>query len=587
MKQLLFGIICLLLFGTIIAMGEYYREQEVDETFAEAQERADTFPDLPAIDTSSLIPKKLIDAELTKIRETEERVNAEAAQAAAEAKAAADKLAAKQAEEEKARKVLDGRPIPSLGQATETASTAAKKASDDNDDFFAEFMDDVDDKTTSATTSVTETTTSVTKSVNNVTETVQSAQETVAATPVMVKEPIQMDEEGLPIAPVTVAMADTAESATALGQSVTGLATDASGAVSDTIGAATAVAAELPTMAARTLGPKVVVIGYHQFASGSEWGKSSHVTPESVLKRHLQIIKESGYEVIPLAQLLAALQTGAPLPPKSAVLTVDNGFNNALKIAKPNFDEYGFPWTFFVFTKLVSTGATGATWDELLVDIQEGNFDVQSQTKSHNFLTRRKGRDDKHYAEFLKKELDDSKNTIEQRLNQPVTALAYPFGNYNDEIITKAKEYGYQAMLTIVPKFVDFSQGPAGMSAIPRFIVTKESADYLESFLSDHALQATSITPRPGSVDETARPEIKLTLVPSVKLDPSTVAGSISGVGDVDVSYDEASHTVRLKPKSDLSTRAVRVQVKAKTPEGQDTGLSWYYYYGPKLMPTE
>lgn len=576
MKQILFGIIAVLLFGTIIAMGEYYREQDVDETFAEAQKRVDTFPDLPNIDTSSLIPKDLIDAELTKIRETEERVNAEAAQAAAEAKAAADKLAKQKAKEEAANKVLEGRPIPSLGGAAETAQKTTQKASDSTDDFFAEFMDDADKTTTAASTAVTETTTSVTESVNQATgaasETVQAAQETVAAVPVMVKEPIQMDEEGLPIAPVKVAMADT---------------TQAAGVVTDTLGAASAVAAELPTMAARTLGPQVAIIGYHQFASGSDWGKSSHVTPESVLKRHLKIIKDSGYEVIPLAQLLAALQTGAPLPPKAVVLTIDNGFNNALKIAKPNIDEYGFPWTFFVFTKLVSTGATGATWDELLVDIQDGNFDVQSQTKSHNFLTRRKGRDDKHYAEFLQKELEESKNTIEQRLNQPVTSLAYPFGNYNDEIIAKAKGYGYQAMFTIVPKFVDFSQGPAGMSTIPRFIVTKESADYLESFLSDHAMQATSITPRPGSVDENARPEIKLTLVPSVKLDPGTVAGSISGVSDVDVTYDEASHTVTLKPKSDLSTRAVRVQVKAKTPEGQDTGLSWYYYYGPKLMPTE
>lgn len=576
MKQLLFGIICLLVFGTILAMGEYYREQEVDETFAEAQKRVDSFPDLPNIDTSALIPKDLIEAELTKIRETEERVNAETAQAEAEAKAAAEKLAQQKAKEEAARKVLDGRPIPSLGQAAETAQKTAQKASDDTDDFFAEFMDDADKKTTSASTAVTETTTSVTESVNNVTgavtETVDAAQETVAAVPVMVKEPIQMDEDGLPIAPVKVAMANTSEAANT---------------VADTLGTASAVAAELPTMAARTLGPKVVVIGYHQFASGSEWGKSSHVTPESVLKQHLQIIKDSGYEVIPLAQLLDALKTGAPLPPKAAVLTIDNGFNNALKIAKPNFDEFGYPWTFFVFTKLVSTGATGATWDELLVDIQDSNFDVQSQTKNHNFLTRRKGRDDKHYTEFLQKELEDSKNTIEQRLNQPVTSLAYPFGNYNDEIIAKAQGYGYEAMFTIVPQFVDFSKGPAGMTTIPRFIVTKESAGYLESFLSDHAMQATSITPRPGSVDETARPDIKLTLVPSVKLDPSTVAGSISGVEDVDVSYDEASNTVTLQPKSDLSTRAVRVQVKAKTPEGQDTGLSWYYYYGPKLMPTE
>lgn len=564
MKQLLFAVVCLLVFGTIIAMGQYYKQQEIDSTFAEAESRVDSFPDLPTINSESLIPQELIEKELAKIKETEVRVSEEATAAAEQAAAASEERAPAP------KKDLD---VPTLAGSTANAVDQAATAS-------TNLLESTSESVTTTTSAVNDAAESVSETVTTTTSALEGAGTeglSPADPPVLKAEPIQMDEDGLPLKVVeatTVAMADTTQAAT-----------DAVSAVGE---AATGVASGLRSVAAEALGPRVVIIGYHQFAAGSEWGKSSHITPASVLKGHLNSIKDNGYVIVPLAQVVAALKGGGePLPPRAAVITVDNGFNNALKIAKPILDENESPWSFFVFTQLISTGATGATWDQLLVDIQDSHFDVQSQTKSHVFLTRRKGRDDKHYGEFLEKELQGSRSTIEQRLNQPVTALAFPFGNYNDEIIAKAKEYGYETMLTTVPMFVDFSKGPAALTTLPRFIVTKESAPYLDSFLSDHALEATAITPRPGSVDEAARPTITLKLAPTTRFNPGTLTGVISGVDQVEATYDEAAHAITLTPQSDLNTRAVRVQVKAQTPDGKDMGLSWYYYYGPKLLPTE
>jgi len=570
MKQALFAIICLLIFGTIIAMGQYFKQRDVDATFEQAQKRVDTFPDLPSVKPEVLIPQDLIDKELAKIEATERRANAEAAQAQAEAQAAQEKLAAEaKAEKDRIAAELEQQKK----QAQLKASVPSLSGDDSGADAALEETDAFIEALNNTKKQATLTVDSANQTIDTMTDTVETVQETVR-----VADPVQMDEDGLPlkasdVEEVQVAMADTVnqagETLDAVGETVTGLA------------------AEQPTMAAQTIGPKAVILAYHQFIPGKDWSNSSHKTPLATLKQHLAALKENGYEVVPLSQLVAALKGEAQLPPKAAVITVDNGFNNALKVAAPEFKKDGLPWTFFVFTNLVSTGATGATWDELLVEVQDEKFDVQSQTKSHLFLTRKKGRDDKHYGEFLDKELKGSKSTIEQRLNQPVNALAFPFGNYNEEIVARAKKDGYEVMLTTEPGFVDFSQGPEALDALPRYVVTKESAPYLADFLSDHALEPTEITPRPGSVDGNARPEIKLSLTPSVRLKPDSVKATIDGVSETKATFDPSFNTITIVPQSDLNERAVRVTVTAQTESGEDTGLSWYYYFEPKLLPNE
>ncbi|MEM1058433.1 MAG: polysaccharide deacetylase family protein [Verrucomicrobiota bacterium] len=563
MKQTLFAIACLLVFGAIIALGEFYKEREVDTAFAEAQKRVDQFPDLPTVKPEVLIPQDLVDQELAKIQATEAEVKRQEEAAAAVARAEQEKLAA-QAEAERQRiaaEIAAAKKQEELRAAVPSLSPSREEI----DNIFSDAGDTVE--------AVQETATRASVAIND------------AARAVSAPDPIQMDEDGLPLKaePVATAVNDvnatTLAMADRLGETI--------GAAEDVAEAVTGLRAEMPTMAAQTVGPQVLILAYHQFKNGSDWADSSHVTPVGVLKEHLAALEANGFEVVPLSQVVAALKGEAQLPPKAAVLTVDNGFNNALKVAAPVFKEKGLPWTFFVFTKLVSTGATGATWDELLVEIQDENFDVQSQTKSHLFLTRRKGRDKKHWGEFLDKELGGSREMIELRLNQPVYALAYPFGNYNEEIIEAAAGDGYQAMVTTEPMFVDMSKGPAALRTLPRYVVTKESAGYLESFLGDNALTPTAMSPPAGSVDKNPRPEITLTLAPSVKINPESVKGIINGVAETTASYDPSANAITLKPQSDLSERAVRIQVTAETPDGEPTGLSWYYYFEPELLPSE
>ncbi len=73
------------------------------------------------------------------------------------------------------------------------------------------------------------------------------------------------------------------------------------------------------------------------------------------------------------------------------------------------------------------------------------------------------------YAKFVDTQLIKSRQVLERRLGGDVTMLSWPFGIYDDELISAATKSGYVAAFTIERHKV--SRGDHLM-ALPRFIVT-------------------------------------------------------------------------------------------------------------------
>lgn len=62
------------------------------------------------------------------------------------------------------------------------------------------------------------------------------------------------------------------------------------------------------------------------------------------------------YRVLPLQRVLAAMQTGSPLPDNTAVVTFDDGLQNTCTRAFPTLKRLGIPATVFLTTAYVGTG---------------------------------------------------------------------------------------------------------------------------------------------------------------------------------------------------------------------------------------
>jgi peptidoglycan/xylan/chitin deacetylase (PgdA/CDA1 family) len=190
----------------------------------------------------------------------------------------------------------------------------------------------------------------------------------------------------------------------------------------------------------------VPVLSYHQF-SATESNKMT-VTKSAFLEQ-MKFLKENGYRVITLDQLYDFLDFKAPIPRKSVVITIDDGWRSAYEIAYPILRDHGFPATLFVYTDLIIGSDKTLSWD-LVKELAEKGIDIQCHTKSHFDLTMIDKKDSiKDYFNRLEEEISTCTSLVKKRLNRPVRYLAYPFGTTNHLIVALLKKQGYRGAMTV------------------------------------------------------------------------------------------------------------------------------------------
>src|SRR5262245_41693770 len=96
--------------------------------------------------------------------------------------------------------------------------------------------------------------------------------------------------------------------------------------------------------------------------------------PPDLFRRGLGRLYEHGYRTLPLSDVVDRLQRGAPFPPRSFVITFDDGYRTVHDEAFPVLKEYGFSATVFLTvgetpassTRLPSmAGCSMLDWDEI------------------------------------------------------------------------------------------------------------------------------------------------------------------------------------------------------------------------------
>lgn len=85
----------------------------------------------------------------------------------------------------------------------------------------------------------------------------------------------------------------------------------------------------------------------------------------------LKIIGRS-FNVVSLAQVVAAIREGLPLPPRAIAITFDDGYVTNHTVAAPVLDEFRMPWSTFLPAMLID--AAGRQWiDDLYLLVYRGS----------------------------------------------------------------------------------------------------------------------------------------------------------------------------------------------------------------------
>ena len=213
----------------------------------------------------------------------------------------------------------------------------------------------------------------------------------------------------------------------------------------------------------------VPVLMYHEVAKPEELQALGRITQSNYVltidefEAQMNILRDEGCTPINLDQLVS-WQSGGSLPPNPVVITFDDGFVGNERHALQILAKHRFVATFFVVTERVGTPFM-MTWDQLRKLFAAG-MSVESHTANHPLFSQID-------AAQTRKELVDSKRSIEAHLGNKVRHVSLPYGDSNAFVAQTARSVGYSSACT---SMLGFNTGKTGAFELRRFAMTNTLA---------------------------------------------------------------------------------------------------------------
>jgi peptidoglycan/xylan/chitin deacetylase (PgdA/CDA1 family) len=345
---------------------------------------------------------------------------------------------------------------------------------------------------------------------------------------------------------------------------------------------------------------QVIIFCYHRLVDKIRY-PGTEITP-AAFEAQMKELKDRGITVISLQDLLAWKRGEKNIPPRSAVVTFDDGWKSQYEVAWPIMKKYGYPFTMFIYTEGVRGGSLGGgeaiTWEQL-ADMRDNGVDIEGHSATHQDL--REGHTitlisggkrsrtkvtGPQYEEWMQNEVVGSKQLLEQRLGIKVNCFAVPFGNYNEHVKEIARNSGYEAMFTVYGQPITFT---SPMDSIGRYAIEANKPKVFEdavkmiatssgggAAVAEVGAKDLSTQPADGETVRTALPLIKANLSAVGAIDPGSVQMRVSGLGVVPASYDPKSGTVSYQVTQKLHEKSCSVIISAKA-QGKKVEAHWTF----------
>jgi peptidoglycan/xylan/chitin deacetylase (PgdA/CDA1 family) len=337
---------------------------------------------------------------------------------------------------------------------------------------------------------------------------------------------------------------------------------------------------------------QVVIFGYHRFVNVVK-RPDTEITP-ALFEQQMQELKNKGIAVIPMQDFLAWRRGEKAIPPKSAIITFDDGWKSQYEVAWPILKKFNYPVTLFIYTEGIRpghfSGGESMSW-EMLAEMRDAGADIQGHTATHSDLRKpydkvaKKKLSPEEYEQWLDKEIAGSKQMIEQKLGVKVNCFAVPYGFHNDHIRDVAMKAGYEALFTVYGQPITIH---TPLSSVGRYLMENNKP---KTFTDAAAAIATTAVgpsvseiapsnlqtqPADGETIKNALPLIKANIASLGTIDPGSVEMRVSSLGKVDASFDPKSTTVAYQVTQRLKDKTCTVIVSAKS-GGKKVETHWTF----------
>lgn len=307
---------------------------------------------------------------------------------------------------------------------------------------------------------------------------------------------------------------------------------------------------------------EVVCFVYHRF--GDDRYPSTNISL-SDFEAHLKYLQSEGFQVLTFADAIDYLQSDSP-PQKTAVLTIDDGYESFFENGLPLLKKYSFPASLYVNTETVG-GNSYMSWEQLKKAANAG-VEIGNHTHSHAYFLNQP--ESERYTNF-KEELQLTQKLIKEKIGKEPQTFAFPYGELDAKMLSIVKETGFKGAAAQNSGVIGLS---TDLMRCPRFPMSESYAP-IDKFKSKAGMHHVTISKEdPDSfIAESTSP--KLTLL--VNSD-SPLAGSVNCFiqgSECSVSKSPEGDQVKLTitPKSDITGRRRFLYTLTAQQNGK-----WYWY---------
>ncbi len=191
---------------------------------------------------------------------------------------------------------------------------------------------------------------------------------------------------------------------------------------------------------------------------------------EEAFEQQLAYLHEHEYTALSLAQAIADIDGDWQAPPRSVLLTFDDGYVDTGHVALPRLQTYRMRATLFVISGYIGQSnrwnmracydAQHMTWDDLRYWRENGG-DLGGHSHLHHCMTRLS-------LDELRETVEQNKRLLEQETGSAPRAFAYPYGRFNQTVIDVVRQHYELAFATDGGKW----DGSANRYAINRLTVS-------------------------------------------------------------------------------------------------------------------
>lgn len=178
-----------------------------------------------------------------------------------------------------------------------------------------------------------------------------------------------------------------------------------------------------------------VVLMYHSICKGKNASADRWDVSVKNFKKQLHLLKSKGWTTVLVRDLLKA----DSLPPRTVVITFDDGFADNFENGFRLLADYGMCATWFIISQQIGSRLRLNTHQ--LRQMAASGMEIGAHTRTHVRLPELD-------VAKIEEEVSGSKKDLEDLLSLPVTSFAYPYGLFNEACVEAVRKSGFNIACT-------------------------------------------------------------------------------------------------------------------------------------------